>query len=100
MFFHDTAGERKSQAGPAALGREERPKDVGKMLRRDTTPAVADNHSGAIAARPDLDVNGPRAFDSLNSVQKQVQKHLMNLIAVVLNFRQVGRLLQFDLDGF
>jgi len=42
MFFHDTAGEREPETGAFSLGSVERPENVGQVLRRDTTPVVAE----------------------------------------------------------
>jgi hypothetical protein len=42
IFFHDSAGEREPETGGIALGGVERPENVGQVLRRDTTPVVAE----------------------------------------------------------
>src|ERR1035441_1871079 len=60
VFFDDTAGEREPQTRAAAFRRVERTEDVGQVLRLNTTPGVADHHTGTIVARTDLDAD--RAF--------------------------------------
>ena len=51
------------------------------------------------SSRTDLDAHRARAVHGLNGIEQQVQKNLVNLIAVVFDFRQIGRFLQLDLDG-
>ena len=87
MFFHDTARQRKAKTCAIALGGVERPENVGQVLRRDTTPSVADNHTGAIISRTDLDQHCARTLHRLDCVQEQIQKHLVNLTAVVFDLR-------------
>jgi len=86
MFFHDAAGERKAKTGAISLGGEERPEDIGQVPRRDTATGVADNHRGAIASRTDIDTDGALSVHGLHCIEEQIQKHLVNLIAVVLDF--------------
>src|ERR1035437_1320494 len=80
MFFNDTKGKRETETCAIALGGIEGPENVWQVLRRDTTPSVADNHTGAIISRTDLDTNCARALHGLNGVQEQIQKHRGNLI--------------------
>ena len=98
MIFHDAVGKREAETGAVALGGVERPENVGQVLRRDAAAGVADNHAGTTLSRANLNTHCARLLHGLNCVQEQIQKHLVNLIAVVLDFGQIGRLLQFDLD--
>ncbi len=71
------------------------------MLRRNTATGIADHNAGTITfSRANLDTHRARSLHGLNCIQEQVQQHLVNLIAVVLDFGQIGRLLQFNLDRF
>ena len=57
MIFHDAVSQRESEAGAIALGRVERPEDVGQVLRRDAASGVADHHAGITILRIDLDAD-------------------------------------------
>ena len=47
-----------------------------------------------------MTVTFPFTIDRLQGIQQQIQQHLVDLIAVVLDFGQGRILLQCDLDGF
>ena len=98
MLFHDAMGQRKTKTGATALSGIERPENVWQVLSRDATTSVPDNHGGETISGADLDTHGTCSLQGLDCVQKQIQKYLVDLIAVVLDFRQIGRFLQFDLD--
>ena len=88
MFFHDTAGQRKAKTCAVSLGSEKRAEDIGQVSRRDAATCVTDIHGGEIASRTDVDMHRARAFRGLHGIEQQVQKHLVNLIAIVFDFRQ------------
>src|SRR5271166_378199 len=90
VFFYDAAGERKTQAGTVAFGGVEGAEDVCQVLRKDAATGVADDHTSAIISRTYLDAHGARPLYRLHCIQEQIQKHLVDLIAVVLDFRQLG----------
>ena len=98
MFFDDAAGEREAESSAVAFSGVERAENVGQDLSRDAATGVGDDDGCAIFLRTYFDGNGARSLDGLFCIQEQIEKHLMNLIAVMLDFGQVGRLLQFDLD--
>jgi|SRR5271167_3771957 len=58
----------------------------GYVLRRNSTAGVTDNHAGVVLSRTDLDPHHARALHGLDRVQEQIQKYLVNLIAIVLDF--------------
>src|SRR5580704_966285 len=98
MIFDDPVGKREAEAGAVTLGGVERPEDVGQVLRSDAAPGVADDHAGKTIMLANLNIHCARLLYSLDGVQEKIQKHLVNLIAVVLDFGEIGRLLQLDLD--
>ena len=49
--------------------------------------------------RSDFHGNGAGAVDGLHCIQKEIEDDLVNLVAVVFDFGQVGSLVEFDLDG-
>ena len=98
MVFHDAAGKRETKASAGALGGVERPENVRQILRGDATAGVSDSHTGVALSGADLDTDCARSFHGLHCVEEQIQKHLVDLIAIVLDFWQIGRLPEFDLD--
>ena len=84
---------------------------MSQVLRRDAFAAVADSYAGVLVSGTDLDVYFAFSCVSacarvctciihgLDCVEEEVEKDLVNLIAIVLDFGQIGRLLGFDLDG-
>ena len=49
--------------------------------------------------RTDFDEYRSRSLDCLNGIEQQIEKYLVNLVDVMLDFGQISGLLQFDLDG-
>lgn len=98
MLFHDSAGQRKPEASAVSLGGEKRAEDIGQISRRDTAAGVADVDGRELASRTEVDTHGAWSIRRLNGIEQQVQKHLVNLIAIVFDFGQIGRVLEFDRD--
>src|SRR5580704_9341365 len=98
MIFDDAMGKRKAEAGAIALCCVEWPEDVRQVLRSDAATGVADDHAGKTITLANLNIHCARLLYSLDGVQEKIQKHLVNVIAVVLDFGEIGRLLQLDLD--
>ena len=98
MIFDNTVRKRKTKTGTIALGGVERTKNVGQVLRRNASTSIADHNAGVAIPRTDFNVHRARLLHGLHRVEEQIQKNLVYLIAVMFNFRQIGCLLQFDLD--
>src|SRR5579872_7363810 len=98
VVLDDAVGEREAEAGAIAFGGVKRPENVGQILGRDAASGVADHDAGTTLSRTDLDPYCAWTIHRLNCVQEQIQKHLVNLIAVMLDLGKAGCLLQFNLD--
>src|SRR5580698_8797132 len=98
MILDDAMCERKTKTRAIPLGGVERTENVGQVLRRDAPASIADHNAGIAIPRTDFNVHSARLLHGLHRVEEQIQEDLVYLIAVMLDFRQIGCLLQFDLD--
>src|SRR5581483_7184880 len=83
-----------------ALGRVERTEDVGQVVRRDAAAVVGNFDDCVFALQFNRNRDLSVGVDGLQRVKQKVQQHLMDLIAVMLDFRQGRIFAQRDLDGF
>ena len=100
MIFNDAAGQRQAKSGAVALRCEERAEDVRQIFSGYAAAVIHDFDDCKSFAALYRDRNLPVAVDRLDRVQQKVQQHLMDLIAVVLNFGEGRIFVQGDLDSF
>src|SRR5712692_11219958 len=84
VVFHDAPGERKAKASAVALGSVERPENIGQMLGSDTAAGVADRDGGIAVLGRECHAHCAGALHCLDRIQEKVQKHLVDLVAIVL----------------
>src|SRR5262249_31323874 len=99
VVFDDAASERQAEASAVSFGGKEGTEDVGQVLRRDAASGVGHDDFGLVAAGNDVDADGAGTLERLNCVQQQVEKPLVDLIAVVVDVGEIVRLVQLNVDG-
>ncbi len=100
MIFNDAPGQRQAEPGTVALRGEERTEDVGQILSGYAAAIVDDFDDCESFATLYRNRNFPVAVDRLDCIQQKVQQHLMDLIAVVFDFRERRIFVQSDLGSF
>src|SRR5579863_4209356 len=90
MILDDAVRERKTKTGAIALGGVERTENVGQVLRRNAPTSIAHHNAGTAIPRTDFNVHCTRLLHGLHCVEEQIQEDLVDLIAVMFNFRQIG----------
>src|SRR5579863_533042 len=92
VLLYDAVGNRKPQSGALArrLGGKERVVNAMQVFWSDAVARVdhVNVRATVIRGRPDLE--HAAAFHGVPSVQKKVQKHLLQLSRVAMNRRQHG----------
>ena len=113
MVADDLGDQSQAEAAAGRLGGDERLKQMGAHIIRDTRPVVAHRHeqrqvdAGARSrhrdphamlkpgGQRDLGMRDPRLGDGLGRVLYQIEDHLDQLVAVAPNRRQ-RRIIGFD----
>jgi hypothetical protein len=97
-WWSSTIRRAKDNPSAVSFGGIEGAEDVGQMVGRDAATVVGylDNRGRSKGLHGDGDFSV--RVDRLQCIQQQVEHHLMNLIAVVLDFRKGRIFTQRDLD--
>ena len=92
MFFDDPIRNRKAQAGSLShrFGGKKGFKDTFHLGRIDPRPGVGDLYGHLVPLNPGSQGDFSLVLDRLARIDQQVQKDLMQLLAVAKNQRQLG----------
>ena len=89
MIFDDSAHDRKTQSGPATLGREIRQEQLLFYIRSDTMSGVGNDHFDRIATvgqfGGDHDLLEERIMQSFGSVIDEVRDRTLNGFRISLH---------------
>ena len=100
VILNDAARQGQSQSGTVTLRGKERTEDMGEVFRGDSQSGIVDGDRNRVLVRlGEHDRYPARPIERLDGIEKQVQKHLMELTRVVLDQSQFRSLPKFDLDG-
>src|SRR5882724_1090841 len=101
MFLHDTVADREPEARPLArgFGGEEGIVNAMKVLRCYAVAGVDDFHARAAVFGRCRHFEHAAGLHGVAGVQKQVEKHLLQLARVTVNRRKRGVEMRADLDA-
>ncbi|MGD0870068.1 MAG: hypothetical protein ABSB88_10995 [Bryobacteraceae bacterium] len=90
-MFHDLVSHRQSETRATLLGCEERVKDFVPAFWRDSAPMIshANQNSSFLVSSRDYYLTPGRGC--LDSVDDQIEKHLLEQLGVALHLRQLRR---------
>ena len=69
------------------------------LLFGHAATGVGDGDRSAVVLQADRDGNGAGTLDGLDGIEKKIEHYLVNLVAVVFDFWEIGILVNLDLDG-
>ena len=98
MLFDDPFRHRQPQPGPFSFGRKERMKNLLPQFSGNAAPRILNRDGNRsclfVMACPDGDC--PALANRLGGVQQQVKEHLLKLLSIAENLRQM--IIQFPDD--